>query len=493
MQKRADAKDKKSRPPVVAVVGHVDHGKTTLLDYIRKTNVALREAGGITQSVGAYEIVHEGKKITFIDTPGHEAFSVMRARGASVADLAILVVAADEGVKPQTSEALDVLKQTNTPFVVAITKIDTPNADVERVKNELLSKGVLLEGAGGDVSWQAVSGKTGEGVNELLDLILLVSDVAGFTYNPDAHGYGFVLEAGKDKRRGAVAHIIVKDGVLRRGDEIVTRSASGKVRILENFLGEPVASVEASSPAVVIGWEEVPKAGEEFWAGGVDISTVSAEAVAGEEISLGKSGAAPLAPALQDFSDAADERQKRLRAVLKADSDGALSALEQVLGERVEIIGASVGDVSDSDVKFAKSTQSIIIGFRVLPNKAALKLAEAQGVTIVTSGIIYELADSIASLEKEKAEETTGGTLEVLATFSATAAKQTVGGKVVEGKMRIGAQVEIQRNSETVGKGKIASLEQNKEGVREVTAGSECGLVIETSTPIEKGDLLVIL
>ena len=255
------------RPPVVVVVGHVDHGKTSLLDYIRKTNVAGKEAGGITQSVGAYEIEHGGKKITFIDTPGHEAFSKMRVRGAHVADIGILVVAADEGVKPQTKEALKALQDSETPFVVAMTKIDKPNADLDRVKNDLTANNVLLEGYGGNVSYQGVSSKTGEGVNELLDLILLTSDLEDLHYRPEHLASGIVLETKLDKQRGNTITVILKDGVLRRSDLIITPSARGKIKILENFLGKPVNELLPSSPAVILGFEILPEIGEEFMAG----------------------------------------------------------------------------------------------------------------------------------------------------------------------------------------------------------------------------------
>src|SRR3989344_4757419 len=262
------------RPPVVAIVGHVDHGKTTLLDYIRKTRLAAKEAGGITQSIGAYEVEHpstssgQAHKITFIDTPGHEAFSLMRARGAAAADLAILVVAADEGIKPQTTEAIGILKSTETPFIVALTKIDKPNANIDKVMRELQSAEVLLEGYGGNVSWHGVSGVSGEGVNELLDLIVLTGEVAGLTFDPKAKARGFVIESRKENRRGIIAHLVLKDGVLKAGEDISTPSASGKIKILEDFRGRRAKELWPSAPALVVGFEKLPRAGEEFTAGG---------------------------------------------------------------------------------------------------------------------------------------------------------------------------------------------------------------------------------
>ncbi|KKT56520.1 MAG: Translation initiation factor IF-2 [Candidatus Wolfebacteria bacterium GW2011_GWA1_44_24] len=239
------------RPPIVAVLGHVDHGKTSLLDFIRKTNFVAREAGGITQSIGAYEIIHNGKKITFIDTPGHEAFSKMRSRGAIAADLAILVVAADDGVKPQTKESIEILNSAKTPFVVAVNKIDKSNADIEKTINDLTANGVLLEGRGGNVSWQAISAKTGQGVDELLDLVLLAAEMENLTYNPDADAGGVIIEAKSDNRRGIVVSVIAENGILKIGDKIATFGAGGKIKILENFLGEKTAELRPSSPALI--------------------------------------------------------------------------------------------------------------------------------------------------------------------------------------------------------------------------------------------------
>src|SRR3989344_377237 len=252
------------RSPIVVVLGHVDHGKSSLLQYIRKTEMLNKEAGGITQSVGAYEIEHNGKKIPFIDPPGHEAFSKMRSRGANVADLAILVVAADDGVQPQTKESITTLQKTETPFVIAINKIDVPNADIDRVKNELLRSGVLLEGLGGNISWQEISAKTGKGIEELLDLVLLIAEVENLRWNKSKSGEGVIIEAKMDPQRGHNAVAIVKDGVLQYGTYIKTATASGKIKILENFLGKAQKELIHSSPALITGWEKLPLVGEKF-------------------------------------------------------------------------------------------------------------------------------------------------------------------------------------------------------------------------------------
>ncbi len=469
------------RPPVVAVVGHVDHGKTTLLDYIRKTNVAGKEAGGITQSVGAYEVEHPSTssgqvhKITFIDTPGHEAFSLMRARGAAAADLAILVVAADEGVKPQTSEAIEILKNTETPFIVALTKIDSPNANIDKVMRELQGAGVLLEGYGGNVSWHGVSGVSGEGISELLDLIILAGEVAGFTFDPEAEARGFIIESRKENRRGIIAHLILKDGVLKVGENIATPSASGKIKILEDFLGRRVKELQPSAPALVVGFEKIPRAGEEFTTGGVNPPTGGPQ-VETKSISRAKE------VALTD--------EPRVRVILKADTTGSLEAMEALLKDLVEIGEASVGEIGDSDVKFAKSTKSVIVGFKVEAGKSAVRLADAQQVNIITSDIIYKLVDAVSEMLKAGEKEKMKASLEVLAIFSTTRSKKTVGGKVLEGVLKVGNIIEIERNTEVVGKGKVTNLQHNKEKTREVSEGNECGLVVETSSNIEVGDIL---
>ncbi len=509
------------RPPVVAIVGHVDHGKTTLLDYIRKTRVAAKEAGGITQSIGAYEVIHAphesqtvtdgtqinadntqmnadksarisadknqresasdfpggARKITFIDTPGHEAFSRMRAHGTAAADLAILVVAADDGVKPHTKEAIQILKKTETPFIVAITKIDSPNANIDKVKNELLGEEVLLEGYGGNVSWHGVSGVTGEGVADLLELILLTGEVAGLTFDKEAKASGFVIESKMDSRRGVVVHVILKDGVLRRGDLIATSTASGKVKILENFLGRPVKELLPSAPATIIGFENPPRTGEEFQTGKIDPST-----------SQSKTQTTP-----PPKTEAKPDDKSRLRVILKADTAGSLEALEQVLGNLIEIKEVSVGKISDGDVQFAKSTGSVIIGFSVEPDKSAARLADYQRVKIITSDIIYKLMEAVEEILKGEALEKARAALEVLAIFSVGGSKKTVGGKVIEGILRVGNNVEVEREMAIVGKGRITNLQRNKEDAREVPEGSECGLVIGTEANIEVGDILRVL
>ncbi len=480
------------RPPIVVVMGHVDHGKTTLLDYIRKTTVAIKEAGGITQSIGAYEITHtpisinqpnqhesapaEGRKITFIDTPGHEAFSKMRARGAKVADLAILVVAADDGVKPQTNEVIQVLKQTETPFVVAINKIDKNNADPEKVKQELMQAGVLLEGFGGNVSWQAISAKTGEGVNELLDLLLLTAEVENLTYNPEAKCSGVVIEAKMDSRRGLTAIAIVRNGILKVGDEITTQSAVGKIKILENFLGERVEELFPSSPALILGFESLPQIGEEFWSGEVNLAEI-------KPIPAG--AVAAITPISQPVVPSV------VSLIVKADVSGSLEAVTGIIKTipGVEVLSESVGDITDGDVKAASSNGASIVGFNVRITKPAENLAKAQNVLIITSEVIYELVkilqDKAESLKKPIQSE-----IEILKVFSHKGKRQLIGGRVNSGKIKNKSELKIIRGDNEVGQGRVTNLQSQKQDAREVNLGEECGILFESETTVEVGDKL---
>ncbi len=461
-------------------MGHVDHGKTTLIDYIRKTNIVAKEAGGITQSIGAYEIEHSGKHITFIDTPGHEAFTKMRSRGAVTADLAILVVAADEGVKPQTAEAIKILTETKTPFVVALTKIDRPGADVDKVKNDLSTNGIFLEGYGGNVSYQPISGKTGEGVNELLDLIILASDMEGLTYDPNTSASGYVIEAKRDKSRGLEVAVIVKNGTLRRGQKIMVGSVSGKIKILENFLGQAASELSPSSPAMVIGFEELPAIGEEF--------------VAGENIEL-----QPRTPQISSkkatiFSEKTEEG---VSLILKAENSGSLEALTSVIQritahKPIIIKAASVGEVYDGDLQLAVSTGSIIVAFHVKVNASAKRLAETHKIKILESDIIYKLVEEIELLAADTTPPPEGD-LETLAIFNQTdPTKQVVGGKVVQGALKNKRTFEIVRDETVIGKGKITNLQHNKMDATEVPMGKECGLMANSETMIKTGDHLVV-
>lgn len=471
--KQNQEKELLPRPPIVVVMGHVDHGKTSLLDYLRKTNVVAREAGGITQATGAYEIeTGEHKKITFIDTPGHEAFSNMRARGAKIADLAILVVAADESVKPQTKEAIKILKDSETPYVVAFTKIDKPNADVDRVKNDLLTEGVMLEGYGGDVSNQGISVKTGEGIDDLLNLILLLGEVENLTYDPRVPASGFIIESHKDKRRGIVANFILKNGILHDDAEVATATASGKIKTLENFLGKRVDKLTPSAPGIMVGFENIPKVGEEFVVGGIKEANISK----GEE-----------------FKRNGDRSKKPVKVILKADTSGTLEVLRDLVEPIAEIHDASPGEITSSDVKNAINTGSLIIAFNAKIDKANENLAQIHGVKIFMSGIIYELIKNLDEYIKEGAGPEAEGELEVLKVFNMSGRKQVLGCKVALGIVKLGAKAKIMRvdpalgEAAEIGKGKISNLQSMKKDVKELKSG-ECGILFDSETPVQIGD-----
>lgn len=469
------------RPPIVVIMGHVDHGKTTLLDNIKKTNVAGREAGGITQSIGGYEIIHSGKKITFIDTPGHEAFSKMRTRGAKIADLAILIVAADDSVQPQTKESIKILEETKTPFIVAVNKIDKPGADAEKVKNDLMQNNVFLEGAGGTISWQKISAKSGEGVNELLDLILLAAEMENFTYDPTVNASGIILEAKMDNRRGITVTGIVKNGVLGYGNEIATTSACGKIKLIEDFKGENIKKAEPSSPVLILGFSELPQVGEEFISGNIEPALMEKrEVMARPANEIIKKDGRPV-----------------LNLIIRADVSGSLEALLEIVKSvkqgnvRVNILSSGIGEITDGDVKTAMSNGGLVIGFNIKANKAAENLARAQEIRIITSKIIYEL---IQIIEKEMVNIENPAPLaevEILALFNQKDKKQLVGGKVTSGTLKNNINVKIIRDAVEVGNGKITSLKSFKQEVNQLLTPNEGGIMIESSTVIAVGDKLV--
>ena len=487
----------KKRPPVVVVLGSVDHGKTTLLDYIRincakaasptagePRPVAGREAGGITQAIGAYEIQHKTSNnsriehLTFIDTPGHEAFSKMRSRGAKIADIAILVVAADDSVKAQTKEAVKIILDSKTPYVVAINKIDK-QPDITKVKNDLTQSNVLLEGYGGNIPFQPISAKTGEGINELLDLILLTADLEDLQYDPDKKAKGYVLESKMDSRRGILASLIIKDGALKIGDEIFAGKSEGKVRSLENFLGKKIDRAEACAPVLITGFNSLPKIGEEFEVGKLLPTAPTAIAK------------------IVGPSNAGDTQNKNLlRLILKSDVSGSVEALSEVIrnlpaqDKTIKIIEEGVGEITDGDVKMAISTNAAIVGFKTKITKAAENLAREHRIQIIQSKIIYELIKAVEEellMEKEKFE----GKLEILAIFSKKSKKQLIGGKILEGEIKVSSFLQVERNKAILGRGKILSLQQNKKEVKRVEAGLECGLIFESDIIIAVGDILI--
>ncbi len=470
---------KNPRPPVVVVMGHVDHGKTTLLDYIRKSNVAAKEAGGITQGVGAYEIEHKAKRITFIDTPGHEAFSKMRSRGAQIADIAILVVAADNSVQPQTKEAIKIIQEAKLPYIVAITKIDTKNANVDQVKTDLLQENVLLEGFGGDISFQPLSAKTGEGVSELLDHILLVAEVEGFSYDPAAIAEGFVLEAHSNSRTGITATVIIKNGVLKTGQPITAGQVGGKVRGLQNFLGKPVKELSPSSPAIIIGFDALPKIGERF--------------------TIGTPAAVSAVKKIVPASVLGKKSEKKMNFILKANVAGSLEALHEAImklkppgNAKLNILEESVGDITDGDAKMALSTNAFLVAFKVKANAAAKTLIKAHGVKIFDSEIIYELIQSIEKEISGENKKIIAGDLDILAVFDQkNPGKQIIGGKVVIGTLFNQSTIEVHRKGAEIGTGKIVNLQTGKKDVAQLDAGLEGGMLFSSQVLIEKGDHLI--
>ena len=473
------------RPPIVVILGHVDHGKTTLLDYIRKTNLAAKEAGEITQSIGAYEVVHHNKKITFIDTPGHEAFNKMRERGANVADVAVLVVAADESIKPQTKESIEILNKTKTPFIVAINKIDKPTANINKVINDLMDFNVLLEKYGGNIPWQAISAKTGDGVSELLDLIILMGEMENLTYDPKAAASGVIIESKLDSKRGITVSAILKNGILKNGDLIATDSASGKIKTLENFLGQRVESLSPSAPALILGFETMPEVGEEFFAGEIDLVEIQPVKIFERKVEQTENFVSP------------EDSRNYLNLILKADTSGSLEALKNVLSslplkdKKVKFLEEAVGDINDSDVKLAQATGAIIIGFKTKSQKTAQELAKIHSIKIINSEIIYEIGKILEeSLAEEKSQKTIAE-LEVLAVFNQKTKKQIIGGKVTTGVFKNRSRIKIMRNSEEIGWGKVINLQSQKQDVEEVRSGNECGLLIESDTKISIGDHLI--
>lgn len=468
------------------MLGHVDHGKSSLLEAIKEDfKITTRESGGITQHIGAYEIEKSGKKITFIDTPGHEAFSAMRGRGAKVADIAILVVAADEGVKPQTKEAILHIRKAEIPSIVVFNKIDKPNVDIEKIKRELEKEGVLVESFGGKIPGIEVSAKTGQGIPELLETILLLAEVEDLKTDIEGPTHGIIIESYLDNFRGPIATLILEQGILKPGQIIGTFSVIGKIKILENFQGIPISQVLPGQPAVVLGFEMPPKIGEEFKV------FDNIESAKNEIKILEKKDTSVI------FNE---EGKKILNLILKADFLGSLEAIEKILKELpqekivLRILKSEVGEVTEADVKLASQSKAKILGFRVKTNFSALKLAEREKIKIMNFEIIYTLVEGMRNyMEKLMAPETSRidlGKMKVLVVFHNEKNRQVVGGKIIEGEIKKGCLVEIFRQEEKIGQGKIINLQRNKKDVDIVMKGDECGILCEGDGKIEQGDIL---
>lgn len=488
------------RPPVVTIMGHVDHGKTTLLDYLRKSSVASGEAGGITQAIGAYQVKCKGKDITFIDTPGHEAFTEMRARGASVTDIVIIIVAADDGVKSQTREAIDHAKAAKVPIIVAINKIDKPEANIDKVMTGLVDAGLTPEEWGGDTLVNKISAVTGEGVGELLENILLIAEMQELKANPKRYATGAVLESQMDKHMGSVVTLLIQNGTLRLGDPIVVGTASGKVRTLKNDLGQNIVLATPSMPVEITGLSTTPKAGDKFMAFETE---KQAKAIA-EERSLREKDADTnrTGMTLDDLFGQINEGLKEINVVLKTDVTGSLEAVRQSLekidveGVKVNIIRASVGAITESDIVLAQASQAIIIGFNVRGSSKVMDLAKEYGVSIKTYDIIYKVVEEMEAamkgmLEPEFEEQVTGN-LEIRQIFKFSKVGLIAGCHVTNGTIKMGENARIIRDGIVVYQGKIKSLQRGKDNAKEVSKGMDCGLTLENCQDYRENDQIEV-
>lgn len=490
------------RPPVVTIMGHVDHGKTTLLDAIRQSKVAEQEAGGITQHIGAYQVDVDGKKITFIDTPGHAAFTSMRARGAKVTDITILVVAADDGVKPQTVEALNHAKAAEVPIIVAVNKIDKPSASPEKVMQELTEYGLIPEDWGGDTIFVPISALKREGIDQLLEMILLVAEMEELKANPNRKAYGTVIESKLDKGRGPVATLLVQNGTLKIGDPIVAGTTYGRVRAMVNDLGKRVKEAGPSMPVEITGLNEVPEAGDKFVIFD-DEKTARQVGEARKEKALEESRVETSRVSLDTlFEQMKEGEMKELNVIIKADVQGTVEALSSSLqkidveGVKVNIIHTAVGGISESDILLAKASNAIIIGFNVRPNANAKKLAEEEKVDIRLYNVIYKAIEEIEAamkglLEPEYREKVIGQ-VEVRQIFKVSKVGTIAGSYVTEGKVTRDSSVRIIRDGIVIYEGEIDSLKRFKDDVREVAQGYECGITIKNFNDIKEGDIFEV-
>ncbi len=490
----------KKRAPVVTVMGHVDHGKTSLLDAIRSTKVTDGEAGGITQHIGASEVVHNGEKIVFLDTPGHEAFTTLRARGAKVTDIAILVVAADDGVMPQTIEAIDHAKAAGVPIIVAINKIDKVNANPDRVKQELSERGILIEEWGGDVISVPVSALKREGIDQLLEMVLLVAEMQELKANPERPAVGTIIEAKVDKGRGIVTSVLVEKGQMKVGDSVIAGTTYGRVRAMLNHIGKPIEHVGPASAVEIMGLNEVPQAGDKLYVVSDDrLARTIAEKRASERRVSNLSETKHIS--LEDlFAQIQMGEVQDLNIIIKADVHGSVEALRGSLLKlsneevQVKIIHASVGTVTESDILLASASNAIIIGFNVRPSTAVKNMAEREAVELKTYRIIYNAIDDIekamTGMLAPEYKEVVLGHIEVRDTFKVPNVGIIAGGYVKEGKVVRNAQVRLAREGIIIHEGKISSLRRFKDDVKEVATGYECGIGIENYNDIKEGDII---
>ena len=495
-----ESKDLVERPPVVTIMGHVDHGKTSLLDAIRHSSITEGEAGGITQHIGAYTVTCNGRQITFIDTPGHEAFTAMRARGAQVTDIVILVVAADDGIMPQTVEAINHSKAAGVPIIVAINKMDKPTANPDRVKQQLTEYGLVSEEWGGDTICVPVSAKTKQGLDNLLEMVLLQADVLELKANPNRMAKGIIIEAELDKGRGPIATVLVQNGTLKVGDPIVAGMAYGRVRAMMDDKGRRVTKAGPSTPVEVLGFNEVPSAGDMLNAAEIDklsrqVAEERRDKLKAEQLKNTQK------VSLDDlFNQIAEGQMKDLNIIIKADVQGSVEAVRQALEKlsndevRVKCIHGAVGAITDSDVIFASASNAIVIGFNVRPNASARALAEKENVDIRLYRIIYnaieDIQNAMKGLFKPVYKEVELGRISVRNTFKVSGVGTIAGAYVQDGKVSRNAQVRVVRDGIVVHEGRISSLKRFKDDVKEVAAGYECGIGIENFNDIHEGDTI---
>jgi len=489
-QEKASGKTLDKRPPVVTILGHVDHGKTTLLDTIRKTNVASKESGGITQAISAYQVKKRGELITFIDTPGHEAFSAMRERGVALADIAILVVAADDGVRPQTKEVISYIKEHHIPAIVAINKVDKPEANIPRVKQELADNDILLEEWGGNFPAVEISAKQGKNIDKLLEHIILVAEVNDFRSDGKRDGLAIVLESHLDPQKGPVAVALVKTGTLKVGQDITVGASYGRIRRLEDFTGKNISTAPPSTPVQLYGLSVAPNTNDviQVVSGKVAARLKSRERMTGGVMK-------------KEIQMVHEEGIKKFPLIVKTDVHGSLEAIEQILGTipsgeiTLDIVSKGIGAITESDVRIAGSASALIVGFNVNPTPVASRIAETAHIEIKSFSIIYKLVEfvkeKLSALLPPEIIRTDMGTLATLAVFKTGKHDMIVGGRVNDGKIAKGSQVEIKREGEVIGLGLLANLQQNKKNTDEVGSGNECGLTIETQIKIQVGDVIL--
>lgn len=504
-----EQKKLKPRPPVVVVMGHVDHGKTKLLDAIRETNVVDKEAGGITQHIGAYQVKKGKGSITFIDTPGHEAFTAIRSRGANVADIAILVVAADEGIMLQTKESIEIIKKSGLALIVAINKIDKPGADINRVKTQLAELGLTPEDWGGKTICLPISAKKRQGLNELLEMILLVTEMEKqqIAANPDRLALGTIIEAHVDQGEGPVATVLIQAGTLRVGDKVIVGRIYGKVKALKDFLGENIVTAPPSTPARILGLKGLPEVGDilEATVETKEIKRTRKKKISKQEVIIQSIKPRIRIPAKVNKKDGSKEteteiKKKTLEIVLRADTLGSLEAIINSLDKiehpevGCEVIFKSLGNITEKDVALADSAKALLLGFNVQPTMAAQEVARGREKEVLTFKIIYELLEAVrlhleALLATTKIKEVIGQ-LKVLAIFRTEANQMIIGGQVINGKVIKGSSFDILRQQKKVGQGKISQLQQNKKDIAEVTRGFECGIRFKGDIVVQVNDIL---